>query len=298
MFGYIVINKPELKVREYETYHSWYCGLCRTLGKRCGKACQLTLSFEMTFLSLLLSSLGEEETVTRRERCPIRPLKKFEKRSTSYTEYAADMNVLLAWYDLMDDWRDDKNLKSLAAARAITPQVRRIRLAYPRQAKAVTDYVRSLMRCEKSHVRDLDRASGLTGKMLAEIFVPEEDFWSPRLRRIGYYLGKYIYLMDAYEDLPSDLVSGAYNPWRYAPPSAQFDDDVLAVLTMTVSEAARTFEELPITDNAEILRNILYSGLWSRYSRIRETRVHDDTGSKDHRNGRDSSAGSESRSRK
>ena len=274
MFGYIVINKPELKVREYETYHSWYCGLCHALRARCGVAGQMSLSYEMTFLSLLLSSLGEEKPVTLRERCPVHPLRELEKRSTSCTDYCADMNVLLAYYDRLDDWKDDRNWKSRAAARALHGQVQRIRREYPRQAKAVTDYVSELSRCEKEKVHNLDQAAGLTGRMLAEIFVRKEDFWSPRLRRIGYYLGKYIYLMDAYEDLPADLVSGSYNPWRYAPPSSQFDDDVLAVLTMTVSQAARTFEELPITDNAEILRNILYSGLWSRYSGIRKTRVH------------------------
>ena len=57
MFGYVVINKPELKFKEFDVYKSFYCGLCYSLRSRYGFVGQFTLSYDMTFLVMLLTSL-------------------------------------------------------------------------------------------------------------------------------------------------------------------------------------------------------------------------------------------------
>ncbi len=95
MFGYIIVHKPELKVREYETYKASYCGLCRSLKKRHGRIGQMTLSYDMTFLALLLTGLYEPETITGCERCIAHPVNRHHFRQNQYFDYAADMNVLL-----------------------------------------------------------------------------------------------------------------------------------------------------------------------------------------------------------
>ena len=95
MFGYIVVHKPELKVREYETYRASYCGLCRSLKKRHGRLGQLTLSFDMTFLALLLTGLYEPHTITGCGRCLAHPMQRHHYRENPYFDYAADMNVML-----------------------------------------------------------------------------------------------------------------------------------------------------------------------------------------------------------
>ncbi|MBR7147285.1 MAG: hypothetical protein IKD13_00520, partial [Firmicutes bacterium] len=64
MFGYVLVDKPELKIREFDVYKSWYCGLCQKLKERSGFLGQMTLTYDMTFLILLLHGLYEPE-----ERC-------------------------------------------------------------------------------------------------------------------------------------------------------------------------------------------------------------------------------------
>ena len=271
MFGYISINKPELKVRDFETYHSYYCGLCHTLGDRLGTASRLTLTYDMTFLAILLDSLYEENGTLRPRRCPIRPWTTPAARICPATKYAADMNVLLAYYDLADDWKDDRRAASLIKSTLLEGRLASIEKRHPRQTAAVKKYVRDLHQCEVSGVRDPDLAAGLTGQMLGEIFVCREDCWSDRLRQMGSALGRFIYLMDAYEDLPADLMKGSYNPWKYMPEKTM-EDDSRILLTMMMSECCRAFEQLPILKNADILRNILYSGVWTAYERVRKTR--------------------------
>ena len=270
MFGYIMINKPELKVKDYDTYQAYYCGLCHVLKQKYGKPGQLTLSYDMTFLSLLLTGLYEPETRHETHRCFNHVANRHPMDLNCYTEYAADMNILLAFYDLMDDWVDDHNYRSKATAELLRKYMRGLAEQYPRQYHAVRRYVKRLSVCEKKKIPDLDLPAGLTGQMLGEIFVCEEDMWAPALRRIGFYLGKYIYLMDAWEDRSADEEKGAYNPWLSLKDCQDPEGYSRQVLTMMMSECSIAFEQLPILTHAEILRNILYSGVWCKYEHNKE----------------------------
>lgn len=263
MFGYIQINKPELKVRDFEIYHAYYCGLCHSLRERHGQLQRLTLSFDMTFLALLLTGLYEPPERCQAGRCPLHPLTRYPRRQNRCTDYAADMNLLLSYYNLVDDWKDDHSYKSKAMAQLLQGSLRRIRRRYPRQCQAVSDYVRALSLCEQADDADIDHAAGLTGTMLAEIFVMEEDVWASTLRRLGFFLGKFVYLMDAWEDLEKDTASGAYNVWKHVPAETRAEDS-RRILNLMMSEASLAFEQLPILENTAILRNILYSGVWSK----------------------------------
>lgn len=111
MFGYIMIDKPELKVKEFYRYKAYYCGLCRTLKEQYGFSGRMTLTYDMTFLVLFLTSLYECENKEITSRCPVHPIKKIPMLQNEMTEYAAKMNILLTYYKLEDDWQDDKSLK-------------------------------------------------------------------------------------------------------------------------------------------------------------------------------------------
>ena len=117
MFGIIVINKPELKVREFEEYRAFYCGVCRSLGKRSGFFAHASLTYDMTFLAVLLSDLYDDPVRPYCERCPIRPWRRCRKHTNPHIDYAADMNVLLTYYNLLDNWHDDRDFRSLLFAR-------------------------------------------------------------------------------------------------------------------------------------------------------------------------------------
>ena len=103
---------------------------------------------------------------------------------------------------------------------------------------------------------------------MAEILTPENDEWTELLHRLGFYLGKFIYIMDAYEDRDDDLKNGRYNPLKRLGQEADYLQRCENILTMMMSECSKAFEQLPIVENTDILRNILYSGVWCKYELI------------------------------
>lgn len=141
----------------------------------------------------------------------------------------------------------------------------RIEASYPRQTKAVQDYLEKLHACEKENNPDLDLAAGYTGEVMAEIYIPEEDIWSDDLRQVGFYIGKFIYLMDALDDVEKDKKSGNYNPFLSIADQPDFEETAEKILLMMTAEASRAFEKLPILESVDILRNILYAGIWEKY---------------------------------
>ena len=108
MFGYVTVCEPELKIKDFRKYRSYYCGLCQTLKEKYGFYEQMTLTYDMTFAILLLTSLYECESRIEQHRCKVHLVKKQTMRRNEMTEYAADMNLLLAYYHLEDDWADEK----------------------------------------------------------------------------------------------------------------------------------------------------------------------------------------------
>lgn len=268
MFGYITTNRMELKVKEDMFYHASYCGLCQSLKKNYGQHARLVLSYDMTFIAILLNALYEEEEILSEFRCPFHPFQKKKVVTSVFSDYAADMNLLLAYHNWEDDWYDDKNLKSRTAMKLLKRAYQKTAKKYPRQHKSILDYMSNLSKCEQHSVENnIDEAANLTGTMFGEILVYREDEWSETLRRMGFYLGKFIYFMDAYDDLLEDRESGSYNPF-----SSVSEETMEMILKMTMAEASACFEYLPIIEHVELLRNILYAGVWVKYCQIKEKR--------------------------
>ena len=272
MFGYITVNQQELKIKEYNRYRAYYCGLCKSLRERHGIAGQMTLTYDMTFLAILLSGLYEPDSCSGLERCLVHPCRKHMILSNEYTAYAADMNILLAYHKCMDDWLDDKSLWKLSYARLLKKRYKTLEARYPRQVQAINIYMENVHNGEKCRLEDLDLISGYTGVLLSELFTCRADEWSAILRQMGFFLGKFIYLCDAYEDIEQDIKKGTPNPFKQKYESGGFEEECRTILMMMMSECCREFERLPILENVEILRNILYSGVWGRYEAVREKR--------------------------
>lgn len=270
MFGYITVKKEELKIKDFQKYQAYYCGLCRRLKERCGALARLTLTYDMTFLTILLTGLYENPTKECMNFCPIHPVKRRRCLENETADYAADMNVLLCYYNLLDDWRDEGRRAGYLAAKALRGESRRIMKCYPRQAHAVKVYLKRLHECEKQNNQNLDLAAGYTGDFMGEIFLWKKDCWSEDLRQMGFYLGKFIYLMDAYEDLEKDKKSGNYNPFIALSRERDFEERAEKILTMMAADCCRAFERLPIVENVELLRNILYVGIWEKYNQMKK----------------------------
>ncbi len=267
MFGYININQKIMTEEDRKAYQAYYCGLCRQLKTSCGAKGQMLLNYDMTFLVVLLTGLYELTNEASEITCALHPTKRKTVWINEATNYAADMNLILAYHNLIDDWKDDKAYSKKAFAKILDKDYARIMQKYPRQVAAVEEYMKRTEEVERRGEKNLDAVAGLSGEMLGEVFCWREDEWARELRTLGFYMGKFIYLMDAYEDYDADLQKGSYNPLISQMKERDEDMDMFIrlLLTSMMSECAKSFERLPILLHADILRNVLYSGVWSKY---------------------------------
>lgn len=273
MFGYVTINRRELKVKDLETYESYYCGLCMQIRRRYGLLETGALNYDMTFLSILLSGLYEEKGEREKSRCMLQKRHRGPSSCqrvilTKAQEYAADMNFMLAYHNLMDDWMDEKKITARILAGIFHRKYAQAAKRYPRQHKAIVNYVHKLHICEKKGKADIEEAATLTGKAFSEIYVWKEDVWEQPLRQMGFYMGKFIYLMDAYEDVEKDEKTGSYNPLIPLYKSGELEAKTEEYLQLMMGGCCRAFEMLPILDHADLLRNILYSGVWMKFAAV------------------------------
>ena len=274
MFGYVVANREELSPQDLLSYQECYCGLCRMLKKHYGHAGRITLTYDMTFLILLLTSLYEPDDTEATGRCIVHPVTPRKYMQNKFTRYAADMNVVLAYYNCMDDWQDDKNILSRAEAMFLKKKAGILEKKYPRQCGAIVRGLKNLSEIEKTGVNDPDAGANCFADLMGELFVFAEDNWSASMRRIGASLGRFIYIMDAYEDAYEDAKKKRYNPLCSIIADENFQEKCKSILTMFIGECAQEFEKLPLVQDVEILRNILYSGVWTKYALMQQNKAN------------------------
>ena len=270
LFGTLTIYKDRLNEEEQAAYQAYYCGLCKTLREKYGIKSQLILTYDCTFLAMLLQAVYELPEEVKEVPC-LHRFKKVRVYRNEAFDYAADMNLLLSYQNFCDKEFDGKTSALRKAARAAAGRLKKdyalVRSHYPRQAEALERYMIDLQAHEKDPADDaVEYAANLTGTMLSEIFVRQEDEFSGYLRKLAYHLGKFIYLSDAYEDLEEDLESGNYNPLLAVRERPDFESFFRTLLESVMAEATKYFEMLPIFEHREILRNILYSGIWIPYA--------------------------------
>ena len=273
MFGYIITNAELLPKERQERFRSFYCGLCRRLRQLYGLRGSATLSFDMTFLAVLLNALYEPEEIAGRERCLPHPFKSHDYIDSAVMDYVADMNVALAYHKCEDNWIDDHSLLSAAEARLLKSAYDQVVDRHPERCGAITDWLEEIHAIENASLEAIDPPVNATGKLLGQLFTwHENDLWASQLCMIGDGLGRFIYLMDAYDDLPEDVHRKRYNPLKAYRQRPDYEAFCQAAMMMAVADATQAFEMLPIVRDADILRNILYSGVWSKYALIRKKR--------------------------
>ncbi len=244
-------------------YRAHYCGLCHAIGARHGQAARMALTFDLTYLTIFLGSLYEPEEAFGEGKCVPHPLKAHTWTRSKVTDYAADMTIALTYHKLLDDWQDDRNIAAKGASAWLKKAYAKVSAAYPRQCQTVERTLHDLTAVEKRRDPSPDAAARCFGELMAELFVMEEDYWSGALRAFGYSLGRYIYLLDATCDYDKDVKSGSYNPVILM---EKRPEDMRDTLELLLGDASAAFEKLPLIQDEEILRNILYSGVWQGYN--------------------------------
>ncbi|MGI6215877.1 MAG: DUF5685 family protein [Christensenellales bacterium] len=259
MFGYIIANNKAFDERQKQRYSECYCGLCAALEKSQGKRFRLALSYDMCFLVLLISSLQKKDAAVAVCSCPKHPITHKKGWTGPIVDYAADMNILLSYFQKIDSWNDDKNVLSLWRSKAYKEAAKEISEKYTKQSSAVFEGLKKLTEIEKNNEMNPDIPANCFGNILGSIFRfgnIEED----KLYLFGEALGKFIYIMDAVCDLKADLKHEQYNPMVKIPV-----DMHESILTALLASATEIFNDLPIRRDKDIMENILYSGVWLRY---------------------------------
>ena len=264
MFGYVNINKMELKFKEYYSYKGYYCGLCKSLKTKYGNISRLTLNYDMTFLILLLTSLYEPDNKIYNERCLVHPKEKQLIIQNDITDYAASLNVVLSYYNMLDNWKDDRDYKSLAAAKILEKGFKKSSSVLNDLTETVKLCLNNISMLEKQNIDDIDAVSNEFGYMMEEMFLYKKDHWEQSLRKIGFYIGKYIYFIDAYDDMKKDEEKGSYNPFNKLNIENK-EEYARSLLMLNLSLLSDEIEKLPLVQDKGIIDNIIYSGMLNKF---------------------------------
>ncbi len=262
MFGYIKIDKDELKVRDYNLFKAYYCGVCQTLKKEYGFPARYFLSYDVTFLAILLASVEKGNPVT----CPIRCLSNPAIKRPAVTfspilEYVAAVNVLLVWFKLKDDWADNHSLKALFLMPFMYRKRNKARNQFSELYHDIEHSLHELSNLEKEQCAQSDAVAAAFGQVMSSIFTTSlvADHEKRRIfSHMGFLLGRLIYLLDAWADQEEDKKKKSYNPFLLTEVTKE---DMLHSFHYTLGELGKTFDLLSPYKNQTIIENIIYLGL-------------------------------------
>ena len=272
MFGYIKTAREELRVREYEYYRASYCGLCRSMGSCTGQCSRLTLSYDFAFLANIRMALSGTAPAFRRRRCiahPIRSRMKMERNDE--LDYAANASVILAYEKCRDDLADERGWRKCKARMRcifLHGAYRRAKKRYGKLAEQVRTHLSALAEKEKEKRPSVDEVAAIFGDLLADIVSHGYEGSVARLARsIGWQTGRFIYIIDAIDDLPEDEKKKRFNPFLLLF-DGRIDDtqrqDIHDALLSCLSDLETAFDLINDTaspDRREVLKNILYLGM-------------------------------------
>ncbi len=277
MFGYVVVKKEEMKVKEYDTYKAVYCSLCRRMHKDYGFFSKFTLSYDFTFAALLYLSQNGGCKEFERKSCQVNPLKKcvYCKNDFQGFDRVAAMAVLLTEYKVRDNVADSSFLRSLPF-RLVLPFVKgwkkKALKKFPEYQELLKNYEDGQRKAEESSEKSIDFAAEPTAILMKRFFGSLSNA-NKAAEYLGYCLGKWIYLLDAAEDIEDDLKENNFTPFDIKsndPSEIERIRKEIAIPNLNVCriEAQKAFELLDCTDFGEIIANILYLGITAKQESV------------------------------
>lgn len=279
MFGYVTVCKDTLSEQGYKNFKAYYCGLCRATGKQCSQSSRMGLSYDITFLAIVLSSADKSETEMQDRKCFLHPMREnICAENDRAVDYAADMGVILSYLKLLDDWHDERSIKALFGLLFFRRGIRKAKKRYPKIYDGIWECLDNLSRLEKDGCAEIDETADCFAKILEILFTPDfiEDESTKRvLAWLGYNIGRWIYIIDAYNDIAKDMKKKSYNTFliKYrGKPLEEIKKELAEKLdismTFTLENAASAYNLLTVYKNKEVLDNIIYTALKQKQNYI------------------------------
>lgn len=273
MLGYVTIEKSELKVREFDMYQAYYCGICKSIGRRYGQLPRMILSYDSVFLALVLAGLSEETDIVLQEHCITHHIKKKPVVfGNEALDYAADVMVILAYHKFLDDWKDERSKVGLVGKSALWRTYRKLEAIHPAVCQKTEESLVALSALEREHSGKMDLAAGTFADLMETLFTgynPAADS-SRVLGQLGRQLGKWIYAIDALDDYQKDIEEENYNPLIFRENKLEGIEDLLYNY---LAEVANAYDLLEIKKNKGIIDNIIFIGLRVRTDVILKERT-------------------------
>ena len=276
MFGYVRADTPHLYIKDDTLYKAMYCGVCKGIAQVCGHSARIGLSYDVTFLSVLLHNLAGIDVKIEKQHCFTHHIRSRQMAEVDeLTRQLGALNTLLVYYKYTDDIMDGD--KGKGKRLWFVKGFKRASRKYPEIARIVRDNLAMQEQVEKAKIDSIDRAADATANMIAEFskYALGEKAngytWN-----LFYSIGKWIYLIDALDDYDKDKQKGAYNPFLLAYgakdlqelTNGKFAADVQYVFHAIFFDIRENLSNLHFTFNRDLSDNILLRGLPMMTKRI------------------------------
>ncbi len=274
MFGYVNAYKNELKVKDYDTYRAYYCGVCFSLKKNMSFLSRFGLSYDITFMAIVLDSLNNNRIKAEKKICMAHPLKKRAVVTENEAiDYSAQVGVILTYLKFKDDLHDDKSIKALLGMICFWSAVRKAAKKLPGIYKTIKSLLGELSGLEKENCQNPDAVADIFGKILAHCMMADfvDEGQKRQLYEMGYQLGRWIYLIDAVNDIENDIKDKKYNPFKNAYNNKkELAKGYELPLTLTLDAIGKAYQLTDIGKNSDLIENIIYLGLLKKQTEILE----------------------------
>lgn len=278
MFGYVIPDKPNMFIKDFYAFRAFYCGLCKAIGKQSNTLMRFTTNYDATILNVLVHNLLDKKVEYKPQRCILHPLRKRDMICVDEVTLAvADINTLLTYYKIKDNILDnDKKFKSKTAKLFVNKSYKKAKKRHPFASKIIEEEYLNLNTLEKENCSSIDKVSHCFASMLERLGVYLTKNESYEAKTVFYCLGKWVYLIDALDDLDKDASKNRYNPWiannGEFTNSTEFieknRENITAILKNTIILLKENYDKLPMPVQEGVLTNTFYYGLEMQTDRV------------------------------
>ena len=271
MYGYIIPDKPNMYIKDFTFFRAFYCGFCKSIGHKCGQIARFGTNYDMTFFNIFLHNVLDKEVQIKSEACILAPLKKKPVvQNDSLTEQVVDINTLMFYYKVEDNYIDGEKFKSSVLAPIIIPKAKKAKKKMPEIDKILKEGFDNLRVMERANETSIDKVSEPFSIIIAEIArIIIGDKFNDYIYNLCYNLGKWVYLMDALDDIEEDFEQKRYNPmlakFNNFESREQFLEtnkkDLEYIMMSVYNGIVNNYNKLDVKISEGILSNVFYLGL-------------------------------------